>query len=281
MRELVIFRALDQPRPRFDFLFDGRGIDAGAGELRIELADLFDALGNFYSTVARVSSQHVLEDRARDRYRGGRMALFQEPGRDAQQIAEDLCSDQLLDARNGSEVDVLAHRLHHRLTAHRGRQIRAVAAELEFLEVGAIGAQRLAHEGDRADPPLPKQRLLDEFLVRQTGAIAALKHRLALLEQPRKPLPYEVEIHAQELRGVALYESSIFNRCPARFLSNMCSSRCARPVTKERDAVVSSTELRTASNNGARRLKKTGRRIPSFGRSITYGKKWNLAEPNL
>src|SRR6266851_5176806 len=226
MRELVIFHALDQPRPRFDFLFDGRGIDAGAGELRIELADLFDALGDFDSTVARVASQHVLKDRARDRYRGG-------------------------------------------------REIRAVAAELEFLEIGAIGAQRLAHEGDRADPPLPKQRLLDEFLVRQTGAIAALKHRFALLEQPRKPLPYEVEIHAQELRGVALYESSIFNRCPARFLSNMW---CARHVTKERDVVVPSTELRTASDNGARRLIKTGRRIPSFGRSITYGKKRNLAD---
>src|SRR5713226_4597568 len=87
MRELVIFCALDQPRPRFDFLFDGRGIDARAGELRIELADLFDALGNFYSTVARVSSQHVLKDRARDRRRRGRVTLLQEPGREAPQIS--------------------------------------------------------------------------------------------------------------------------------------------------------------------------------------------------
>src|SRR6266849_5205079 len=147
MRELVIFRALDQPRPRFDFLFDGRGIDAGGGELRIELADLFDALGNFYSTVARVSSQHVLKDRARDPYRGGRVTLFQEPGREAQQIAEDLCSNQLLDARNRSGVDVLLHSLHDRLTADRGRQIRAVPEELEFLEIWAIGAKSLAHEG--------------------------------------------------------------------------------------------------------------------------------------
>src|SRR6266851_7456841 len=270
MRELFIFRALDQPRPRFDFLFDGRGIDARAGELRIELADLFDALGDFYSTVARVSSQHVLEDSARDRRRRGRVTLFQEPGREAQQIAEDLCSNQLLDARNRSVVDVLLHRLHHRLTAHRGRQIRAVAAELEFLEIWAIGAQRLAHERDRADPPLPKRRLLDEFLMRQTGSIAAFKHRFALLEQPRKPLPYEVKIHAQELRGVAPYESSIFCRRASRFLSNTCSSRCARLVTKERDAVVSSTELRTASDNGARRLKKKpaeGSR-PSAGRLL-------------
>jgi hypothetical protein len=38
--------------------------------------------------------------------------------------------------------------------------------------------------------------------------MAAFKHRFALLEQPREPLPYEVEIHAQELRGVTLYESS-------------------------------------------------------------------------
>src|SRR5229473_1865300 len=127
--------------------------------------------------------------RALDQPRRGRVTLLQEPGREAQQIAEDLRSNQLLDSRNGSEVNVLAHRLHHRLTARRGRQIRAVAAELEFLEIWAIGAQRLAHEGDRADPPLPKQRLLDEFLMRQTGAIAALKHRFALLEQPRKPLP--------------------------------------------------------------------------------------------
>src|SRR5260370_5010934 len=100
MRDLVIFRAIDQPRPRFDFLFDGRGIDAGAGELRIELADLFDALGDFYSTVARVSSQHLLEDRARDRRRRGRVTLFQEPCREAPQIAEDLVSNQLLDALN-------------------------------------------------------------------------------------------------------------------------------------------------------------------------------------